>query len=147
MDRRRSLVGVEEVGMPPTPDEQIRFLVNFQRLLDEGLFVASYKLALLVALADISIELGDDSGGVLYVSTSTIAEEFIQYYWRQAVPYPVADQSRILQQNTGKQAAIVNTIRDARATHGDSLAALMKNARAWPGLVRAVADVVRVMPL
>ena len=133
--------------MPPTPDEQIRFLVNFQRLLDEGLFVASYKFALLLALADISIELGDDSGAVLLVSTSTIAKKFIQYYWRQAVPYPVADQSRILQQNTGKQAAIVNTIRDARATHGDSLAALMKNTRAWPGLVRAVADVVRGMPL
>jgi hypothetical protein len=31
--------------MPPTPDEQIRFLVNLQRLLDEGLFVASYKFA------------------------------------------------------------------------------------------------------
>ena len=133
--------------MAPTPDEQIRFLVNFQRLLDEGLFVASYKFALFLALADISIELGDDSGAVLPISTSTIAEKFIQYYWRQAVPYPVADQSRILQQNTGKQAAIVNTIRDARATHGDSLAALMKNTRAWPGLVRAVADVVRVMPL
>src|ERR1035441_5982095 len=105
MDRRRSLVGVEEVGMPPTPDEQIRFLVNFQRLLDEGLFVASYKFALLVALADISIELGDDSGGVLAVSTSTIAEKFIQYYWRQAVPYPVADQSRILPRTPRTQAS------------------------------------------
>ena len=29
--------------MPPTSDEQIRFLVSLQRLLDEGLFVASYR--------------------------------------------------------------------------------------------------------
>jgi hypothetical protein len=42
--------------MPPTSDEQIRFLVNLQRLLDEGLFVASYKFALLLSLADLSVE-------------------------------------------------------------------------------------------
>ena len=46
--------------MPPTSDEQIRFLANVQRLLDEGSFVASYKFALLVALADLSVERGDD---------------------------------------------------------------------------------------
>ena len=39
--------------MPPSSDEQIKFLVNLQRLLDEGLFVASYKFALLLALADL----------------------------------------------------------------------------------------------
>jgi hypothetical protein len=48
--------------MPPTSDEQIRFMVNIQRLLDEGLFTASYKFALLLALAVLSIEQGDDSG-------------------------------------------------------------------------------------
>ena len=47
--------------MPPTSDEQIRFMVNIQRLLDEGLFTASYKFALLLALAVLSIEQGDDS--------------------------------------------------------------------------------------
>jgi hypothetical protein len=44
--------------MPPSSDEQIQFLVKLQRLLDEGLFVASYKFALLLALADLSIEAG-----------------------------------------------------------------------------------------
>ena len=70
-----------------TPDEQIRFLSNLQRLLDEGLFVASYKFALLLSLADLSIEQGDDSGLPLTVSTDEIGNKFIQYYWRQAVPY------------------------------------------------------------
>jgi hypothetical protein len=37
-------------------------MVNIQRLLDEGLFTASYKFALLLALAVLSIEQGDDSG-------------------------------------------------------------------------------------
>ena len=39
--------------MTPSPEQQIKFLVNLQRLLDEGLFVASYKFALLLALADL----------------------------------------------------------------------------------------------
>ena len=36
--------------MAPTSDEQIQFLVNIQRLLGEGQFVAPYKFAMLLAL-------------------------------------------------------------------------------------------------
>jgi hypothetical protein len=116
--------------MPPSPDEQIRFLVNIQRLLDEGQFVASYKFALLLALADLSIEHGDDSGGPLQLCTDTIAEKFIQYYWRQAVPYPSLAKMKVLQQNTSRQAAIVNAVGGARAEYGDSMANMMKSGRA-----------------
>jgi len=49
--------------MPLSEKRQIDFLVNLQRLLDEGQFVASYKFALLLALADLSVEQGDNSGG------------------------------------------------------------------------------------
>ena len=132
--------------MPPTADEQIGFLVKLQRLLDEGLFVASYKFALLLALADLSVENGDDTGAPLALSVEMIAEKFIQYYWRQAVPYPISAQARILQQNTGKQAAILNTIRAARGKYGDSLPAML-NRPSWKALVGEVATVVRVMPL
>src|SRR4051812_22575850 len=38
-----------------TADEQTEFMVKLQRLLDETLFVASYKFALLLALADLSV--------------------------------------------------------------------------------------------
>jgi 5-methylcytosine-specific restriction endonuclease McrA len=133
--------------MPPSADEQIRFLVNVQRLLDEGSFVATYKFALLLALADLSIEAGDDSGDVLSVSVDAIAARFIQFYWRQTVPFPAASTARILQQNTGNQAAIVNLVEAARVTHGGSIATAMKNNRAWHRLVRKVAAVVRIMPL
>ena len=113
--------------MPPPSDEQIRFLVQIQRLLNEGLFVATYKFALLQSLADIAIEQGDDSEASLAVSTDTIAEKFIRYYWRQAMPYPAAVDTRVLQQNTGRQAAVLNIVRRARATLGDSLVAAMNN--------------------
>jgi hypothetical protein len=36
---------------PPSPDEQLQFLKNLQRILSEGGFVATYKFALLMALA------------------------------------------------------------------------------------------------
>ena len=38
----------------PTPEDQVQFLRNMQRLLAEGLFVASYKFALVHALADLA---------------------------------------------------------------------------------------------
>ena len=53
---------------PPSADEQVRFLSNIQRILEEGDFSASYKFALLLALADISVETGDDSGNALRVN-------------------------------------------------------------------------------
>ena len=74
--------------MAPTADEQIHFLVKLQRLLEEGQFVASYKFALLLALADLSVERGDDTGGPLPVSVESIAEKFIRYYWRQGRAVP-----------------------------------------------------------
>jgi hypothetical protein len=42
--------------MTPTPERQVEFLRNIQRLLAEGLFTASYKFALLHAIADLAVE-------------------------------------------------------------------------------------------
>ena len=92
--------------MPPSPEAQIQFMVIVQRLLDEGPFTASYKFALLLALADLSVEYGDDSGAALDLTREAIAEKFIQYYWRQVMPYAGAAQAAILQQNTDRQAAV-----------------------------------------
>ena len=54
---------------------------------DEGLFTASYKSGLLVALAEVAIEDGDDSGAALPIPTRILAELFIRLYWRQVRPY------------------------------------------------------------
>lgn len=133
--------------LPPTSDDQIRFMVNVQRLLDEGLFTASYKFALLLALADLSIEQGDDSGAALEMASDAIAEKFVRYYWRQAMPYATAGKARVLQQNTDRQAAIVNIVQEARVVYGDSLADAINDAVGWRRIVRKVAAVVREMPL
>ena len=71
----------------PTPEEQVRFLRNIQRLLAEGLFVASYKFALLHALADLAVLKGDDTGAPLDLDTKDIAAKFVELYWRQCRPF------------------------------------------------------------
>jgi hypothetical protein len=133
----------------PTAGHQIAFLTNVQRILSEGQFTATYKYALLQALADIAVEIGDDSGGALVVPTALIAEKFVAYYWRHVTPYvPAAVAEAVtLKQNTMGQAAIVNAVSEVRRLHGDCLAALQRNDRAWRGLVRSVDTTIRTMPL
>lgn len=136
----------------PSAEEQLRFLTNLQRLLAEGSFVATYKYALLLALAEIAIEHGvEDDGAALPVSTKLIAEKYIQFYWRQCLPYLPRGQDAalglVLRQNTGRQAAILMRIIEARETCGGSLSAARRDHQAWNVLVNEVAAVVRQMPL
>jgi hypothetical protein len=108
----------------PTAEEQLRFLINLQRLLAEGQFVATYKYALLLALADIAVESGRESGQRLKIDTKQIAEKFIQYYWRQCVPYIPRSglmAGQLLRQNTGQQAAIIRLVTQACGRYGNSL--------------------------
>jgi len=118
--------------MPPTPEQQVAFLRNVQRLLGEGLFVASYKFALLHALADLAVIKGDDSGATLDLDTRDIAEKFIELYWRQCRPFEIGGRATglILQQNTGKQAAIIRAIAEAKTDMAGRCSAFDK--RPWP---------------
>lgn len=130
--------------MPPSAEEQVQFLLRVQRLLGEGLFTATYKYALLMALSDLSVELGDDSGSALEIDTEWIAEKFVEYYWRQTIPFLGAE---TLRQNTGKAAVVLTILLRMRASYGDSLAAAQCDSAAWRQLTRQVADNIRAMPL
>jgi hypothetical protein len=134
----------------PTPEEQVLFLRNIQRLLAEGLFVASYKFALIRALADLTVLKGDDSGAPLEIETTDIAAKFVDLYWRQSRPFQLGGEATglILQQNTGKQAAIVSQIVRSQQECGGSLFRFKQLASArWSALVAAVDQVVCTMPL
>lgn len=96
------------------------------------------------------MESGNDSGEPLAVSTKAIAGKFIQYYWRQVVPYvPKTDPATgdVLRQNTGRQAAIIRRVIEARQKYGDSLPAAQRDRTAWQALVQHADQVVRTMPL
>lgn len=134
----------------PTPEEQVHFLTNIQRLLAEGLFVASYKFALIHALADLAVLKGDDSGTPLEIETKDIAAKLVELYWRQSRPFQIGGEATglVLQQNTGKQAAIISQIIQSQQDCGTSLFRFKQGATdRWAALVAQVDQVVRTMPL
>jgi hypothetical protein len=130
---------------PPSPEEQLQFLKNLQRILSEGGFVATYKFALLMALADIAVERGDDSGARLTIPTQALAEKFVIYYWPQTSPY--GSSQAVLRQNTGSKAAILLAVEDTRRTSHDSLSMAKQDAKNWGALISYVDNVIRTMPL
>lgn len=137
-------------AMPPTPEEQVLFLRNIQRLLVEGQFTASYKFALLHAIADLCVLKGDDSGAPLDLDVKDIGEKFIELYWQQCRPFQLGDQSTgiVLQQNTGRQAAVISKVIKAQHDFGGSLFKLKQTApNLWGSLKTSVKRVVNEMPL
>lgn len=131
----------------PSPERQVAFLKNLQRILDEGSFVATYKFALIHALADLAVERGDDSDATLTLPTRDIAERFIHLYWRQVVPFPGAKSATVLRQNTGRPAEVVTYVAEARARYGDTPAAIERSPQEWRRLVTNVNGNLRKMPL
>ncbi len=134
----------------PSPERQIEFLTKVQRLLGEGAFVATYKYAFLMALADISVERGRDDDAALDIPTRLIAEKYAQYYWRQAVPYQNPRSTvagGILKQNTGKPAGVLNVLSDFRAHFDGTLADAQNTGQVWGQVVSAIAQYARGDPL
>ena len=134
----------------PTADEQIAFLADIQLLLDEGQFVASYKFALLIALADLAIESEVYDGRELEIPIEKIAEKFVAFYWRQAAPWSPAGRagdSVVLRQNAGKQAEVITRVFEVRERVSAYEADVRRNSREWRSLISKVRHVVAVMPL
>jgi hypothetical protein len=118
--------------MSGRPIGELEFLRKLQRLLAEGDFVATYKFALLNALADLSLERASAADGSLRVPVTAIAEKFIEYYWPQARPYRAHEGAGfVLRQTTQRQAKVITALE--RAAGDRSLAALRRSPR-WRGL-------------
>lgn len=132
--------------MSGRPIGELEFLRKLQRVLAEGDFVATYKFALLNALADLCLERASAADGSLRVPVVAIAEKFIEYYWPQARPYRAqAGAGFVLAQNTGRQASIVNALVAAQRAHPTLAGA--RTARTWSSLVAKVAATIVAMPL
>lgn len=131
----------------PTAQDQLKFLKNIQLILQSGSFSSTYKFALLISLSRSAIEKGEDTGKSLTLEYTDIAEKFIELYWKQAVPYTFDDEGQlILNQNNGKQAAIVNRITKLRQCYS-SLGLLRRDSLVWLKLVKDVARTVKEMPV
>lgn len=121
--------------------EQIEFITRIQRILDEGDFSSTYKYALLLAIADLCVELGDDTSAPLNIKVDQISEKFIHYYWKQALPFPSNNQ--VIFQNSGRQAAIVSKIRNC---NGQPISSF-KSTPIWNVLVKDISRQIKLMPL
>lgn len=132
-----------------SPEQQIQFLSNVQRLLAEGSFVSTYKYALLLSLADLCVEMGQDEDAPLEIPTRRIGEKFAEYYWRQCAPYlPLGGaEAGVLRQNTGEAPRIIRLLQDMRGAYEDSLANLRRDEKAWNRIVTEISAQVRKMPL
>jgi 5-methylcytosine-specific restriction endonuclease McrA len=136
----------------PVPDaaSQLGFLAKLQRLFAEGEFTATYKFALLIALADLAVETGRDDGEPLRLFTRRIAMEFVRLYWQQSVPYAQGGHGRdldVLVQNAGKQAAVISAIVAFRKSTGCTTFQAAANHEGFPALVAKVSNTVSEQPL
>jgi hypothetical protein len=122
--------------------QQLEFLSKIQRLLSEGQFTATYKYALLLAIADICVE-GEDSATPFEIGTRKIAEKFISYYWPQVRPYA----GKVLRQNTGNMPAVISALGRIAGCGIVGLDELKRDSASWKVLVGDVDRVVREMPL
>lgn len=134
----------------PTPEAQLQFLSKLQRVFAEGDFTATYKFALLIALADLAVELGTDNGDALLLTTRQISLRFIGLYWKQSLPYGTGrpgSAAGILVQNCGTQAAVVSAIAEFRTrTQAQTLSAASQHQE-FRQLIGTVSTTVSSQPL
>ncbi len=94
---------------------QLDFIAYIQRLLVEGDFVATYKFALLHAIADICVEkplhLPTDK---LTIKQADLVEHFLKLYWQHAMPFSGQVDDGLLKQNAGRQAKIITTLHECQ---------------------------------
>lgn len=132
------------VSLPSTPEStQLEFLNKLQRILNEGLFTASYKYALILALAELSVEKTAAADGTLALPLEELSDRrFITLYWRQTAPFT---SGTLLLQNAGVQASVITNIANLRF-RAPTLASARRHVD-WRPLVRDIARLLVKMPL
>ncbi|WP_286936924.1 MULTISPECIES: HNH endonuclease [unclassified Pseudoalteromonas] len=93
--------------------QQLDFIAYIQRMLVEGDFSATYKFALLHAIADVCVEqplLSELSE--LVIELPTLADKLITLYWHHAMPFSSehTGESALLKQNTGAQSKVISVL-------------------------------------
>jgi 5-methylcytosine-specific restriction endonuclease McrA len=140
---------VLEMSTTPSAEDQLDFLAKIQRLFNESDFSSTYKYALLISLADLAIELGKDDNSELELTNRQIAERFTELYWQQSSPYKISkvNDSGVLYQNHGTQAAIIKAIQAFRDENSFNAHNAATHSKEYKKLVTAVAGIVAKQPI
>ena len=138
--------------MPVDMNKQIDFIAYIQRMLVEGNFTATYKYALLHALADICIErpLSADPNSEIEITFNEIVEKLIGLYWQHALPFMGArhgcEEGVILQQSSRKQASIITSLNEC---HNNNISNInqLKRSQYWDSLRKDTLKTLKEGPL
>ena len=124
--------GPAEPGTGARPDRgAIAFAERLIALLDEGVFTATYKFAVLLALLDVCLERTSASGEPpASVSVADLARRVTELYWPQTNPYAGLVGPAVLRQNSSGQAEIVRAIQRFREKNAPDPSATLTTARA-----------------
>ena len=128
----------------PTPEFQLAFLNKVQRLFAEGDFTATYKFALLISIADIAVESGQDDDRPLVIPHRRLGEKFIDLYWQQAAPFRG---DGVLIQNNSKQAAVITQIGRFRGQDQISTVNAGRSTAGFKSLLKSVTRTVVTNPV
>ncbi|MDF2180136.1 HNH endonuclease domain-containing protein [Aliiglaciecola sp. CAU 1673] len=129
--------------------QQIAFIAYIQRLLVEGDFSATYKYALLHALADVCIEQPmEDESAELTVELDTLVDKFILLYWQHAMPFSAVGvgEEALLLQNAGKQSKVISMLYQCQLAGIRNIRQL-KESPSWPQIYRATLSTLKEGPL
>ena len=135
---------------PPSAEAQLAFLAKLQRLFAEGDFTATYKFALVIALADLAIETGADNGEQLRLPNRAIAAKFIELYWQQTAPYSTGrggTQVGVLAQNNGAPAAVITAIIEFRRINPGASAQAARSLPGYEPLLTKVTQTASAQPI
>ncbi|MGR0278839.1 HNH endonuclease [Marinomonas dokdonensis] len=102
-----------------TMKSAVDFIAYIQRMLVEGDFTATYKYALLHAIADVCVESPNITvNSKLIISFDVLADKMLRLYWAQARPFGRQSEQRLLHQNNDsqKQIAIIAAVQKVQQT-------------------------------
>lgn len=133
----------------PTTEFQLNFLRRIQWLLESSSYTSTYKFALLIAVTNLSIESGIDDNSEYVISYEQLAEQFIQLYWTQVLPFSDKNSESILRQSiTTGQAKVVTSIlnlQEETKTTNLNLARIC-DTKKWQSTVKEVARTIKSYP-
>lgn len=120
-------------------EAQINFLQKIQTLFENSSFNATYKYALLTALTDLAIELGNDFGGELKLTSEQIAQRIAELYWPQTQTYSGGFRDcGILNQNKGNQAEIITILVDIQSSSGETKFSEVIKLEVWHKRIKKI---------
>lgn len=100
-------------------------------------------------MVNLSIESGINDDSEHSISYEQLAEQFIQLYWTQALPYSDQSSDSVLRQSsTTGQASVINSILDLQyKTKTNSLAiARTQNIKLWQSTIKDIASTIKKYP-